>query len=113
MLVCMFVIYCLCVCLCVCSLYVCFSLQPLSTEQLEESGVFIVKIRGIPWSCTADDLVSFFTGSTLKGDKNSCVHILRNDEGEDFNTVSISHLPEFFGCYFIHNQHHELWRKFK
>lgn len=49
--------------------------------QLENSGVYIVKIRGIPWSCTVDDLAGFFAGSQLKVDSNSSVHILRNEEG--------------------------------
>lgn len=33
----------------------------LESEQ-EKKDIFIVQVKGLPWSCTADDLLKFFSG---------------------------------------------------
>lgn len=31
-------------------------------SEQEKKEVFIVQVKGLPWSCTADDLLKFFSG---------------------------------------------------
>lgn len=35
--------------------------QPESEKEKKE--VFIVQVKGLPWSCTSDDLLKFFSGN--------------------------------------------------
>jgi len=50
-------------------------------QKLDAKGEFVIKARGVPWSCTADDVEDFFKGCQLKVDKDQSIHILRNAEG--------------------------------
>ena len=36
-----------------------------SDSEPEKNEVYIVQVRGLPWSCTAEDLLNFFSGECL------------------------------------------------
>ncbi|XP_056314177.1 G-rich sequence factor 1 [Danio aesculapii] len=53
---------------------------PVSKEnQAKES--YIVQAKGLPWSCTAEDIMSFFSECRIRGGVNG-VHILYNKYGK-------------------------------
>ena len=47
-------------------------------DETANEGKFVVKVRGLPWSATTDDIIGFFTGSTTKEDG---IHFLINNQG--------------------------------
>lgn len=45
---------------------------PAYQPESEQKEVYIVKVKGLPWSCSAEDILNFFSGEPL-GKKNICI----------------------------------------
>lgn len=50
-------------------------------EENQAKESFIVQAKGLPWSCTAEDIMSFFSECRIRGGVNG-VHILYNKYGK-------------------------------
>lgn len=51
------------------------------SEENQAKELFIVQAKGLPWSCTAEDIMSFFSECRIRGGVNG-VHILYNKYGK-------------------------------
>ncbi|GIY06658.1 heterogeneous nuclear ribonucleoprotein H [Caerostris extrusa] len=49
------------------------------TGETEEEG-FVVRVRGLPWSATKEEIQKFFTGVTIKSDLDG-IHMTLSREG--------------------------------
>lgn len=51
------------------------------TQETDTKEVFIIRAKGLPWSCTAEDLFKFFSDCQIRGGVNG-IHLMHNKNGK-------------------------------
>lgn len=49
-------------------------------KEIQAKEVFVIRARGLPWSCTAEDLMNFFSDCRIRGGAQG-IHIIHNRNG--------------------------------
>ncbi|XP_051958968.1 G-rich sequence factor 1-like [Xyrauchen texanus] len=50
------------------------------TKEIQSKEVFIIRAKGLPWSCTQEDLMNFFSDCRIRGGLQG-IHIMNNRNG--------------------------------
>ncbi|KAI7812926.1 G-rich sequence factor 1 [Triplophysa rosa] len=50
------------------------------TEETQTKEVFVIRAKGLPWSCTSEDIMSFFSDCRIRGGVQG-IHIIHNRNG--------------------------------
>nr|CAD7590656.1 unnamed protein product [Timema genevievae] len=54
--------------------------RELDQDEAQDNDTFVVKLRGLPWSTSVDEIIKFFSDCTVKDGKNG-VHMTMSREG--------------------------------
>jgi len=71
--------------------------QNPSGEGVSNEGErFVVRCRGLPWSCTTEEIITFFDGCGLAtpDEPSECVHMTLNREGRPSGEAYVEQLPK-------------------
>ncbi|KAK2911797.1 hypothetical protein Q8A67_003930 [Cirrhinus molitorella] len=82
----------------------------LSTER-QAKEVFIIQARGFPWSCTAEDLLKFFSDCRIRGGVEG-IHIIHNRNGRSTGKAFIELEHEEDVCKALDLHKHYLGQRF-
>ncbi|KAL1274829.1 hypothetical protein QQF64_027643 [Cirrhinus molitorella] len=82
----------------------------LSTEP-QAKEVFIIQARGFPWSCTAEDLLKFFSDCRIRGGVEG-IHIIHNRNGRSTGKAFIELEHEEDVCKALDLHKHYLGQRF-
>uniref|UniRef100_A0AAY5EFB9 RRM domain-containing protein n=1 Tax=Electrophorus electricus TaxID=8005 RepID=A0AAY5EFB9_ELEEL len=52
-----------------------------SSQEMDTKEVFIVHVKGLPWSCSSEDLIEFFSECQIRGGVNG-IHLMTNRYGK-------------------------------
>ncbi|XP_049326781.1 G-rich sequence factor 1 isoform X3 [Astyanax mexicanus] len=50
-------------------------------QETDTKEVFVIRVKGLPWSCLAEDLVKYFSECQIRGGENG-IHLMYNEVGE-------------------------------
>lgn len=51
------------------------------TQETDSKDIFIIRVRGLPWSCVAEDLVKFFSECQIRGGVRG-IHLISGKSGK-------------------------------
>ncbi|XP_067294431.1 G-rich sequence factor 1 [Pseudorasbora parva] len=80
-------------------------------EEVRAKEVFIVQVRGLPWSCTPEDLMSFFSDCRIRGGVQG-IHIIHNRNGRPTGQAFIELDHEEDVCKALDQHKHYLGQRY-
>ncbi|XP_050964748.1 G-rich sequence factor 1 [Labeo rohita] len=81
------------------------------SEEPQAKEVFIIQARGFPWSCTAEDLLKFFSDCRIRGGVEG-IHIIHNRNGRSTGKAFIELEHEEDVCKALDLHKHYLGQRF-
>ncbi|XP_017550983.1 G-rich sequence factor 1 [Pygocentrus nattereri] len=78
---------------------------PTPTQETDLKEVFIIRVKGLPWSCSAEDLVKFFSECQIRGGVNG-IHLMHKNgkpNGEAF--IELEHEKDISKALEMHRQY--------
>ncbi|XP_077087604.1 G-rich sequence factor 1 [Siphateles boraxobius] len=79
--------------------------------EIKAKEVFIVQVRGLPWSCTAEDLINFFSDCRIRAGVQG-IHIIHNRNGKPTGQAFIELEHEEDVCKALDQHKHYLGQRY-
>ncbi|XP_056125994.1 G-rich sequence factor 1 [Rhinichthys klamathensis goyatoka] len=79
--------------------------------EIQAKEVFIVQVRGLPWSCTAEDLINFFSDCRIRAGVQG-IHIIHNRNGKPTGQAFIELEHEEDVCKALDQHKHYLGQRY-